>query len=204
MKNVLILFGLLCLLSCASTKETATKQPSKPFPISQPTHYAIEQSTLVNSLVKGRQTIKLKKEAFRINFPLKIYNPELESFHALKLVISEEVLPEVNLGADSKTSLSLGPASGLASSGSYQTYYVTEGCHYIMFLPEKEERCTKIKDLAEDEILGQVEISKINYKGNTYSIEELPLSELTLTLFNDENLNDFMDDGELFVIKMEF
>ena len=205
MKNILFLFGMLCFFSCSPSKKLSQQEPiKKDQPKVVSTLYHISQSNNAIPLKKGTQNLKLKKEVFSLTFPLQIYNPDLELFYAIKLVLSEDPLPEAKLGVDSKTSLSLGPASGLATAGKYETYYITEGCHYIMFYPENAERCVKVKDLEEGKIQGQVEIKHINFNGKDYPIAELPLEALTLTLFNDENLNGFIDDAELYVLDIEF
>jgi len=204
MKNILVAIVVLLFVSCSTNKNTTNTSHNNKNVTTNPTFYSFQQGKNYKPLKKGSQTLSIEKEKFQLQFPLQKYNPDLELFYAVKIALSISPLEEASLGFDSRSSLTLGPASGLATAGIYQTFYITEGNHYIMFYPEKLERCTKIKDLNESTILGSIDIKQISYKDELFSIEELPLDQLYVTIFNDENLDQFIDDGELYEVRLEF
>ena len=199
---MLMAIVVLLFVSCSAKKDSISTPPLKPETI-KPTFYSLIQGGQIKNLKKGSQSLSLSKEEFRLQFPLKKYNPDLELFYAVKIALSTSSLEEATLGFDSRSSLTLGPASGLATSGLYETFFITEGNHYIMFYPEKLERCEKIRDLNESSILGSINIKEINYKGEVYSMEDIPLEQLYITIFNDEDLDQFIDDGELYEIMLK-
>jgi hypothetical protein len=200
---MLMAIVVLLFVSCSAKKDSLSPLPSKTETV-KPTFYSLIQGGQINKLKKGSQSLKVSKDEFQLQFPLQKYNPDLELFYAVKIALSTSSLEEATLGFDSRSSLTLGPASGLATAGLYETFYITEGNHYIMFYPEKLERCTKIKDINESTILGSINVKQINFKEKDYLLNELPLEQLYVTIFNDENLNNFIDDGELYEVLLNF
>jgi hypothetical protein len=166
------------------------------------------QGDSVHILNSGTTSITLERKPFSIRYFNKRYDSKRNHFYANQVAVLENPNDTLNLkvGQNTANTSYFQPGTGMAPGTNimYDTIVVTNtGHHHLTYENQNDKRVyliSKNKNILELEW----KISAINYHEKDVQFADLKLSILYFVCFNDGNLNDVIDFGEMKIITVKF
>ncbi|MCH2225712.1 MAG: hypothetical protein MK066_13150 [Crocinitomicaceae bacterium] len=194
--------ALITFLACATIKKNGTANiiSSNPLTINQGEN-RIE--------IKNRDTIiSLNREAFTLEFECPKYDRENKLFFSTRIAstIDKEEYDKVKSGPLAKDHPFFGFATGKSGGGDkeYETMYIdNNGHHYIFYSAEDHKRATLVEELNDKNVRLKWTINSFTINGVTTPIDSTNLNQFYMMYYQDLNLNDTIDSGELTKVQMK-
>jgi hypothetical protein len=177
----------------------------------QSTDYSIitfAQDDSTQTISNTTDSVILERKPFSILYYGKRYDSKNEKFHALQVAVLKHPADTLMLmvGKNLSGIPYFEPGSGMApgSNGLYDAFVVTNtGHHYLYYENEAERRVSRIS-LAYDLLELEWRISGASIDDHDVTLKELDVPALYFVFFNDRNLNEVIDAGELKIVKVKF
>ncbi|MUK94635.1 tetratricopeptide repeat protein [Aliivibrio fischeri] len=130
-----------------------------------------------------------------------VYYQEKVFTSAMQISLTDDInifnMIKVGEPVENTSVYSLG--SGIAAGiGGYKTAFISsDGHHYVYYDETIYSRAKLVRELNDGALELEFNINKFYLGGGEYPINRLPLEQLYLSIFHDENKNQIIDDGEL-------
>lgn len=178
----------------------------------------IRQNNKVFELPAGKSKLKLKREAFDIEFDLHYRESFNEWYNWTILQVSATQFPEslmhFNEGKIAEENPFFSPGSGLAGypDAEYEELIISNyGCHYIYYDDDSNKRATILEKKSDKLIrfkwtIDNFYIIEDYFSDNKQmvSVEESDIKKMYLMIYIDEDDDDNIDPGEYHLVHLKF
>ncbi|MDD9194232.1 hypothetical protein PVK62_00075 [Aliivibrio sp. S3MY1] len=137
-----------------------------------------------------------------------VYYQEKEFAPAMQISLTDDIniFNMIKVGEPVTNTVVYSPGSGIASgSGGYKTAYISNyGHHYLYYDETENSRAKLVRNLNDGMLELEFNVNAFYLDGGEYPINRLPLDQLYLSVFHDENKNQIIDEGELKKLTINF
>jgi hypothetical protein len=218
-----LLFAAASALACApaapssDVPEPDAIEPAQPAPLPAPPAPAPDRSGAFLDVVQddkaqpvmGEASVALRRAPFSLRFPLRSYT-DAEP-HSVRVVASAEHPAGVSAGAgigenDPVTPFSPGTGMAASEQGGYRGALVLDdmGHHYLFYVSATDSRVRVVDKLEDGRMLVAFDIEGIAAGEAVTPMKDAKLTKLYLTALMDADLDQRVDEGELFRVTISF
>lgn len=137
-----------------------------------------------------------------------VYYQEKEFSSAMQVSLTDDinVFNKIKVGVPVENTPVYYPGSGMAAGrGGYKTAAISSDGHHYLYYDETEySRAKLVRKLNNGMLELEFNINTFYLDGSEYPINRLPLDQLYLSVFHDENKNQIIDEGELKKLTIHF
>lgn len=195
-KYSIISLALFVLIGCATLKDSDSVNVDNLFSLT------VVQGTSRIEINNSDTTISINKEPLTLEFVCHKYDEDHKLFYSAKIAATTDKaeFDKVDIGPLPKDHPFFGYATGKSGGRAeeYETMYIdNNGHHYIIYSSEDEKRATLLKKLDDEYLRLSWTINSFTENGTTTPIDSTTIEQLYMLYFQDLNLNDTIESGEL-------
>lgn len=153
-------------------------------------------------------SVMLDRKPFSIVYYGKRYNSQQEKYYAMQVAVLKDAADTLSLGAGKNIAgiPYFEPGTGMApgANGLYDAITVDNKAHHYLYYENEAERRVSRVSIAHDLLELEWKISGVWLNDQELTLAELTLPALYFVFFDDRNLNEIIDAGEVKIVKVKF